>query len=405
MPPRVTLAMTARRDSPTLARCLASCADLMDEIVIVTDPNAAPAWQADIERFDARLVEKRWSDSFSAVRDEALRQASGEWVFYLDADEWLDASQREALRHRLADLPEDAAGFTLSQLSPTPSGRTEAIRQVRLFRNLPGVSWRYRLHEQVGPSLHGLGGQLRETDLGFRHDGYADRAVLRRKQERNLRLLRLDAAERPADPFVLFNAGNAALDLKRPAEAAAFFQRSAKLGATGPLRAPTQELYSGLTRAYALAGDRDRAFAACRNGLARLPDNPELLFVEGTLLMQAGNAAGAEERLRRCLALRPAHGRAWQGLGDLLLTAGRHDEAEESAARLAALPGLEVDAAVLLARALMARRESAQAAARAGGGHRPATAGSAAAGTAGADPPLPAGQPGCRSRTTAAAGA
>lgn len=64
MPPRVTLAMLSEKDSPTLARCLESCADLVDEIVIVTQPGASSAWRSAIDRFSPKLVGFLWRDDF-----------------------------------------------------------------------------------------------------------------------------------------------------------------------------------------------------------------------------------------------------------------------------------------------------------------------------------------------------
>jgi hypothetical protein len=55
--------------------------------------------------------------------------------------------------------------------------------------------------------------------LSFSTPGYLDPVKLRKKQERNLRLLEMDCAENPEDPFVLFNLGWVYQGLGRAAEA------------------------------------------------------------------------------------------------------------------------------------------------------------------------------------------
>src|SRR5437588_256394 len=80
--------------------------------------------------------------------------------------------------------------------------------------------------QEVAPALGRLGTPIRKTDIVIAHSGYDDPALLRRKQERNLRLLHLEDHDHPDDPFTLFNLGWAYLDLGRMVEALAFLHRS-----------------------------------------------------------------------------------------------------------------------------------------------------------------------------------
>src|SRR5205085_9249666 len=89
-----------------------------------------------------------------------------------------------------------------------PGGSATAVDHVRLFRRLPEHRWKYRVHEQILPALRQTGCDVHWSDITVRHVGYTDPALRRRKLERDLRLLRLEDAERPDDPFTLFNLGS-----------------------------------------------------------------------------------------------------------------------------------------------------------------------------------------------------
>src|SRR5205823_5803051 len=53
-------------------------------------------------------------------------------------------------------------------------------------------------------------------------------------------------------------------------------------------------------------GQGKEALAVCREGRGVVPDDPELLFLEGTLLRELGNLTGAEACLLELLSSRPS---------------------------------------------------------------------------------------------------
>src|SRR5579863_6345186 len=86
--PRRSLCMIVRNEEKNLAACLRSVADLMDEIVVV-DTGSTDRTRDVARRFRARVVDFPWIDNFAAARNESLRHATGNWIFWLDADERL----------------------------------------------------------------------------------------------------------------------------------------------------------------------------------------------------------------------------------------------------------------------------------------------------------------------------
>ena len=91
-------------------------------------------------------------DSFAAARNESLRHATGQWVLWLDADEYFDDANRDKLRALLADLPDDNSAYVMKQRSAARNGSATLVDQVRLFRNHPAIRWDYRVHEQILPA-------------------------------------------------------------------------------------------------------------------------------------------------------------------------------------------------------------------------------------------------------------
>jgi tetratricopeptide (TPR) repeat protein len=288
MTARISLTMIVKNEAAMLDRCLASVRDLVDEIIVV-DTGSSDHTKDIAGQHGARVFDLPWPDSFAAARNESIRHANGQWLLWLDADEYFDDANRDKLRQLLADLSDDTA-YVMRQRSPS-HGSATLVGQVRLFRNHPAIRWDYRVHEQILPSVKRAGHAVRDTDIFIEHSGYLDPALRHKKLERNLRLLHLDMAERPNDPFTLFNLGWAFADLGRCADAIPLLQRS--LQHSHNADSITPKLYSLLTQCHRRLGQFAEAWTVCQAGHVRCPDDAELLFLKGQLCHQRGDHAGA----------------------------------------------------------------------------------------------------------------
>lgn len=229
----VSLTMIVRDEERNLPACLAGCADLFDEVVIVdtgsTDGTKAIAAAArDRRGAAARVFDFAWCDSFAAARNESLRHATGDWIFWMDADDRLDEANRRKLSELLATLDDRYQGFELGQVSAFPNGHvTPPFRQLRLFPRRPELTWFGRIHEGIR-----VGGELPRiwTGIEIWHVGYRDPTTLDAKSDRNLRLLELQVAETPHHPVVLFHLAREYFIKGRAAEGYQVLKRLDELG-------------------------------------------------------------------------------------------------------------------------------------------------------------------------------
>jgi glycosyltransferase involved in cell wall biosynthesis/Flp pilus assembly protein TadD len=399
MPATVSLCLIVRNEEAHIADCLRSAADLAVEIIVV-DTGSTDRTKQIAAELGAKVFDFPWIDDFSAARNEAVKHASGEWIFWLDADDRIDDENRGKLRSLLKSLPEENVAYILRCVSLAPDGKTtlSIVDHPRIFRKQPGVGWKYRVHEQVLPSILRQGGKMQRADVVIHHAGYQDPATRRRKDERNLRLLRLDAAEHPNDHAVLFHLGMTLVVLGQAAEAIAPLRRTVELAR--PDDPTVRKSYTLMVQAHRRLDQNDQAVALCEEALKKFPDDTELLFQEAVLRVYRRDLAGGERSLLRLLTTPPAdylavavdpelrgvkarfnlavvyrdQGRAaeaealwqqviaekpdfteaWIGLADLYLTHGRRDAAAELARRLRANPQRAGEAASVEARCLAA---------------------------------------------------
>ncbi len=302
--PRVSLTMIVRDEEANLPTCLGSVAGLFDEVVVVD--TGSKDRTAEIARaHGARVFDFPWVDDFAAARNAALARATGDYAFWLDADDVVNPPERAKLEALLRGLrPGDEAAYVVRcACDPEPGGGgATVVDHVRLFPVREEVRWGYRVHEQILPSLRRAGVPVRWTDVVVRHTGYVDPALRGRKLERDSAILREELADRPDDPFVLFNLGSIAIERRDWPEALAHLGRSLALSA--PEDSITRKLHALIARAHQGRGDSAAALAACASGLATEPDDAELLFRKAILHRHRGEPAEAEACWRRILGLR-----------------------------------------------------------------------------------------------------
>ncbi len=294
-----------RDEEKNLPQCLESVRGIFDEIVVV-DTGSNDRTVEIARSFGARVFEFTWIDDFAAARNQALAHATGDYAFWLDADDVVDPPQREKLRKLFDGLrPDEPAGFVVRcacDPSPDGSGGETVVDHVRLFPRRDDIRWTYRVHEQIMPALRRAGIPVRWTDLVVRHTGYVDLALRARKLDRDARILREELTERPDEPFILFNLGAIAIERRDWHGALDSLRRS--LARSAPSDSITRKLFALIARSHQMLGDTAAALRTCAEGLSVDDQDAELLFRKAVVHRQRGESAEAEACWRRILDLR-----------------------------------------------------------------------------------------------------
>ncbi len=222
--------MIVRDEENNLGRCLESVRDLFNEVVVL-DTGSRDRTIEIARSFGARVFDFVWVDDFAAARNAALARAKSDYAFWLDADDLIEPPQRAKLEELLGQLRTGGpmpAFVVRCACDPGPDGAggDTVVDHIRLFPLIEGVRWTYRMHEQILPALKRAGIPVEWTDITVRHTGYADRALRFRKLDRDCRILREELAERPDDPFTLFNLGSIAIEKSEWNEALGYLKRS-----------------------------------------------------------------------------------------------------------------------------------------------------------------------------------
>ncbi len=282
---QLSLCMIVRNSAGTLADCLTSISPHIDDMVVV-DTGSQDDTAAIATNFGARVFHFPWRDDFATARNESLRHAQGEWIFWMDSDDTIPSECGQSLRQWM-NQPDEIYGVTVSHIHcPLPEALC-VVDHVKLFRNRHDIRFEGRVHEQILPSIHRAGGRVAHSDLYVVHSGADFSPVARQeKRFRYLRLLELELQDRPGHPFALFNRGLAHYEGDELQQAVVALLQS--LEKAGPKETFAPKAYAMLTDCYRRLGDRVSATEYCQNGLKWFPGDSEILFQQGMLAYEAG---------------------------------------------------------------------------------------------------------------------
>jgi len=298
----ISLCMIVRDEERVIWDCLGSAMPFFAETIVV-DTGSKDRTAEIAEEMGAQVRRMEWPDSFSEARNASIAGAKGRWIFWMDADDTLPLRTAELLLESAAGAPDDVCAFVVPVqfLDGGVAGGTR-VDHVKLFRNVPGLRFEGRIHEQILPSLRDLtGGSVGRVHSPVMHSGYdTSEEGQAKKRARDAKLLALDLAERPDHPFVLFNLGMTDHFGGKHEEAADWLKRS--IAAAQPGESHVRKAYSLLAVSLRESGRADEAYRVLLAGLEAVGEDPELRFQLGLLCANAGRYAEAREHY---LAVRP----------------------------------------------------------------------------------------------------
>ncbi len=303
----LSFCLIVRDRARVLEPCLLSIRPWVDEMIVV-DTGSVDDTPQIAQRLGAKVFHFTWCDDFAAAHNDSLRHAGGGWLFWMDSDDSIDPENGRKLRE-LANRPLDQSPMAyVMQVHYTgpdagERGDVKIYNQVKMFRNDPRIQFDGRLHMDVMPSIQRFRGRVERTDVFVVHSGCDHTPeAQRRRFERNLRIMRLEEAERPDNPLTLFNLGRAYADVNRHAEAIPILRRSIELASPEVSQVPLS--YAEVIASFVELGQVEAAWRTCQESRRLFPRNVELLFWEGVLAHRLGRLADAARAYRAVLAMR-----------------------------------------------------------------------------------------------------
>lgn len=265
----ISACLITKNEENNLERCLKSLQNIVDEIIVV-DTGSTDKTIEIAQKYNATIGHYKWNDDFSAARNESLKLATSKWILWIDADEELDPSSVKMLREGL--MRPQFGGFFIkisNYLSDLSESEIYVHSPIRIFRNIEGIQFEGRVHEQMVNSIKKIGlptATLNGVQI-FHHGYKPDQLEAKQKTERMIKLLKKEVKDNPKNDFQWFNLANTYAVMHDFQQCAKAARKAADLL---PQDAPyASQTYQLLGNGYIYSGKPKKAIEACKEAKKR----------------------------------------------------------------------------------------------------------------------------------------
>ena len=155
---KISACVIVKNEEKNIGTWLENMAQFADEMIVV-DTGSTDKTKEIVAASSAQLYEFPWINDFAAAKNFALSKAKGEWIAFLDADEFFSRDSIPLIRKWLKKLHFQKKNVgVMCRLINIDTGKNNrfigSAVQLRLFRNKPFLKYVGAIHEALDVPKH-----------------------------------------------------------------------------------------------------------------------------------------------------------------------------------------------------------------------------------------------------------
>lgn len=204
---KISLCVITKNEEKNIETCINSVKNIVDEIVVI-DTGSIDNTVDIVQKLGGKVYYFDWIDDFSAVRNYALSKVNGDWIIFLDADEYISKDSLPMLKsviqkaHKLKLDVIETDWININQVDQTFQS---SMPIVRILKKSPLLRYKGKIHE----TIHKVKGNIKKLNaintIKIFHVGYsADIIQEKKKSDRNIQLLYKELEKKPNSSNIHF---------------------------------------------------------------------------------------------------------------------------------------------------------------------------------------------------------
>ena len=189
---KISACVIVKNEEKNLPQWFRCVKELADEYIVV-DTGSNDNTKQIAKQNGAKIYDFAWCNDFAAAKNYAIDRANGEWIIFLDADEYFLSNDCVKVKeyiykyHNSEDV--DLLICRLDNIDVDNHNRyLVSTYQTRIFRNRPYIRYKGAVHEALFNSSKQNKVIQYINDVVIYHTGYSS-SVMREKNSRNIKLM------------------------------------------------------------------------------------------------------------------------------------------------------------------------------------------------------------------------
>ena len=168
----LSIVILTKNEEQQIEKALKSAA-FSDEVIVI-DSGSSDKTLSLVKKYTKKIYSVKFTD-FSELRNFGKEQTTGEWLFYLDADEEIPANLESEIANLLQEKNTKAAYYILRTNYYLGRKWPTKDRMQRLFLKSKLLGWYGKVHET--PKVDGQTGQLTNSLIHKTHNNLEEMLV------------------------------------------------------------------------------------------------------------------------------------------------------------------------------------------------------------------------------------
>ena len=189
---KISACVIVKNEEKNLPRWFQGVKDIADEYIVVDTGSTDRTKEIAVQN-GAKVFDFAWINDFSAAKNYAIEQAKGNWIIFLDADEYFHAKDFEMVRRKIKfyhkDKKVDVLMCKLDNIDLDNHNQSVGvIYQARIFRNKKYIRYKGAIHEALFNEKNNKTLIQYIDGVTIYHTGYST-SIAKKKAKRNLEII------------------------------------------------------------------------------------------------------------------------------------------------------------------------------------------------------------------------